>query len=148
MRETKTNSPVIGPLGRAIAAGDGEYVAAWLRRRFGVAVGGPVVLTASAMTRGWSDGSWWSWFRNRIVDDGWYEWAEPLGDPPAGINLPVTLHTGYLSVVVTPEQAERGRVYDGSVVTPEGPDTPGIERTTRRLTPVDRTAARVTGVKQ
>lgn len=134
----------MGPLTRAVQGRDWGAAAALVSARFGVAVDAEWVrgvVSLSLVERSWWDGSWFSWFKNRLAAGG----LLPCGrDDRAAVWLGVPLHVFFVALEETPEMLVRLR--NEPVAAGPGPATPGIGRR-GTVGPIDRVAARVASVK-
>lgn len=135
----------MGPLTRAVQGRDWGAAAALVSARFGVAVDagwvGAEVEAVRRPERTWWDGSWFSWFKNRLAAAG----LLPCGrDDRAAVWLGVPLHVFFVSLEETPEMLVRLR--NEPVAAGPGPASPGIGRR-GTVGPIDRVAARVASVK-
>lgn len=154
------------PIRRAVAARDWTFLAGWCSGRWGVEVDparlGAAVddfwvdeatreladrtrlvdlgLDASCL---WSNGSWAMWLKNRVEEAAG---KFPHGSAPRLGRLEVILHMGFLCVEELPWHLANLCRKDDTPV-PGGPSTPGIERTLTSPEPIDRTAAKVVGLR-
>lgn len=134
-----------GPLGLAMAARDAGFIAGWVSGKYGATVTREWVWLRLSRarfpgyTRGYSDGSWASWWKRRLEEDGRFESG---GTPPEPIDFVTELHVGFVAIEETAEMLAR---LAGEKAEAGGPATPAIERVMTRPQPIDRTAAIVVG---
>jgi hypothetical protein len=139
-----------GPLGKAIALKNYDFIAGWLSHEWAIEVTAKIVEPWTEeiwAATGWGLSFWRSdWyfvmmFKNRAIEAGMFSTKR--------INLPrdvttCVLHIGFLCLEENEFHLARLRKWDPDEPRP-GPSTPGIERSmTKELQPIDRVAARVT----
>jgi hypothetical protein len=90
--------------------------------------------------RGWSDESWFMWFRNRLSAHGHFR---ALENPPLVDSLPVTLHVFFIYLEETPEMLARLNRYEGKEKRKKLPGQSKIFTTNLKPVPIDRTAFNV-----
>lgn len=102
----------------------------------------------------WTGGSYDLWFRSQMTKEGGYNVnQQPDGSVKGKYALPenerfhVVLHVGFINIEETEEMLALLRAPDPTMPTGNGPATPGIARTEVKVQPIDRTAAKVVGLK-
>jgi len=158
-----------GRIGRSLAAGDIETAEAIVRERLGInnpevqvrkwcATAAMAFSTSRAILTsgggfvagnyyqgdpGWSDSTWIMWFRNRADAAGLLS-APALGHPDDG-RLKVLMHVFFLCIEETEEQLLRLR--NEKLEEAKLPSTSSVFSTNAIPQPIDRVAARVSGIK-
>ena len=134
---------------RAIRAADVDWLACWLVNVFpGIPEAAVLemltqwVQRAATMGFGWQDDDWRMWFENRLREVGW---TPPCGGRSEPGRLVVPLHVFFIHIEENPTHLENLCRWHAETLEEafRGPSTPGIERATQILTPIDRTARRV-----